>query len=587
MHRCLAWFSALSLALGLFSCEFFGGGETTDPDSRLSVNDFSPKEGPAGTLVKVTGEDLKRSDDNSRVLLSFGGVEAEITKVSEKELTVKVPNIPENKRNTQNLYEVKAYARKDVLTADKDKDYEKVFSDKFRLSVDAKRPPNTPSNPPSNTPVIITQPSTPTQVLVSDGSSPEELYVAEAASIKGLLKLLGSSSMAAALGVDGATINALAEKFLNNVHVYRIKYRTTYKNNEVIASAVVSIPRTSGTYPLLSIQHATITKNDDAPSVYLKENKSAGENPTALFLSGQGSGLSEGLLHLLNSYMAMAGYVVVVPDYIGFGESRSTFHPYLIADVSARTVVDALKAAKEAVRSFDERVTESVTASDKVYLVGYSEGGYVTMATQKHLTSTAEGFSLQLVAAGAGGYDLEALSKQVLAQTSYPQPFFIGYIFLAYKRTYNWTEGPDYLFQSAYEGKIEGLYGAERDLRGAEINTELTTTLSELLKPEVITAFAADDAQGQGVYKKLIDKLGENSLKDGWTPTAKLLMYHGTVDTYIPIKTSRDVATALKSRAGDKVSLQEITGKGHVNAAPVFFFKAWEAVTTHTSPPAN
>ena len=45
--------------------------------------------------------------------------------------------------------------------------------------------------------------------------------------------------------------------------------------------------------------------------------------------------------------IASMGYVVVIPDYPGFGESADIPHPYLIKEPTVRSVVDMLFAVRE------------------------------------------------------------------------------------------------------------------------------------------------------------------------------------------------------------------------------------------------
>jgi hypothetical protein len=92
---------------------------------------------------------------------------------------------------------------------------------------------------------------------------------------------------------------------------------------EVIASGLVSVPvKPDGARsPVLSYQHATIYKDAQAPS-----NQVAATEPPVV--------------------LASLGYIVVAADYVGYGASRGSQHPYLLATPSAAAVMDLLTAAR-------------------------------------------------------------------------------------------------------------------------------------------------------------------------------------------------------------------------------------------------
>ena len=51
---------------------------------------------------------------------------------------------------------------------------------------------------------------------------------------------------------------------------------------------------------------------------------------------------------LLAAMYAAQGYAVVATDYLGFAKSAYTYHPYLHADSEASSVIDSIRAARNA-----------------------------------------------------------------------------------------------------------------------------------------------------------------------------------------------------------------------------------------------
>ena len=72
---------------------------------------------------------------------------------------------------------------------------------------------------------------------------------------------------------------------------------------------------------------------------------------------------------LLAAMYAAQGYAVVASDYLGFAKSQYTYHPYLHADSEATTVIDSVRAARNAAGAV------GATLSGKVMFTGYSQGG--------------------------------------------------------------------------------------------------------------------------------------------------------------------------------------------------------------------
>ncbi|TFH34473.1 MAG: hypothetical protein E4G95_08185, partial [Bacteroidia bacterium] len=171
------------------------------------------------------------------------------------------------------------------------------------------------------------------------------------------------------------------------VKVYTIEYRTTFKGQEMIASGMVSVPDDKSSFPVISFQNGTNTCNSNAPSV----------NPS-------------NSLYSLLAMMAGNGYIISIPDYIGFGSSESTVHPYYHMESSNQVIRDMLMAVEELVSNH-----LSANHDNRLFLMGYSQGGWATMASFREFEAdTPAGMSLEAVSCGAGAYNLIDYSEGVL-----------------------------------------------------------------------------------------------------------------------------------------------------------------------------
>lgn len=298
-----------------------------------------------------------------------------------------------------------------------------------------------------------------------------------------------------------------------DIAVYKIKYRTPYASGEIEVSGLLSIPvNASAALPLLSIQHPTMLLKAEAPSV--RQEIAAPD------------------------FFAGMGYITMQSDYIGYGESSSYFHPYYDKAYSASCVLDVIEAVLDFLKQ------KEIQTNGKLFLAGYSEGGYVTLAAQRALEKNRSlPLELIAVAAGAGGYDLFGmLSDFTTGSGSHVQPSYIVFLIMAYERTYLWNKSLEYYFSKEYAALIPELMDGTHD--SAYINSKLTGNLALLFNPDFYRNLTGT---GEMELKKA---LFVNSLSD-WKPLAPLRLYHGTNDEIIPFRNSEmTYSNFLEHQAG-------------------------------------
>lgn len=141
----------------------------------------------------------------------------------------------------------------------------------------------------------------------------------------------------------------------NGYTIYRLTYNTVSPGGaSVVASGAVYVPDVKGPLPLLNYNHGTIfpSKERSAPS-YIGEYDAEG-----------------GIARLF----AANGYLVVMPDYIGYGSTKNLEHPYGAYHITARAVTDMLYAAKEFCAG------KQLALSGRNFFSGWSEGAAVALA---------------------------------------------------------------------------------------------------------------------------------------------------------------------------------------------------------------
>ena len=303
-----------------------------------------------------------------------------------------------------------------------------------------------------------------------------------------------------------------------SVSSYRLNYVTTDKNGaKVTASGLVSVPvKTAGARsPVLSYQHASTFRNNQAPSIKVE----AVEPPLVL---------------------ASLGYIVVSPDYVGFGASYGVEHPYLTSSPSSRAVIDMLSAAQT------WRRQAGVADNGQLFLAGYSEGGYATMAAHRAIHQQGGELKTQLQAAvpGAGPYDVqETLDEQLDRVRKLFPPLAL-------------LIDPDHLSDASESVRNEVRRLLLRQMVPEDGDVRYQTLFMD--------RFLADDKAGIAA---------EHSVHLGWAPSVPVYLFHGRGDLTVPYSAAESARDTLRAAGAPDVTLTDCTTPkfGHLDCVPEYF----------------
>ena len=306
-------------------------------------------------------------------------------------------------------------------------------------------------------------------------------------------------------------------KPLYAVTSYRLEYLTIGANGQPVrASGLVSVPNkpAGALSPVLSYQHGTIFKDAETPS----NNAVATEVAVV---------------------MASLGYIVLAPDYVGYGASKGTPHPYLLSAPMAASVVDFLTAAKT------WRSQQGVQDNQQLFLTVYSEGGYATMAAHRALQESNSPHLQQLLAVvpGAGPYDVQVTLDSLIEVV----------------RKENSVLGA--LINPGFLRRLGG--PAQREVRRAVIKQLIPDDADTNLDTRFLDRFFADDTQA----------IARDSSVHDWLPQLPGFLYHGRDDRTVPYASSTSALAAMRARgAGNLVSLTDCpaTPSSHIGCVPPF-----------------
>jgi len=275
-----------------------------------------------------------------------------------------------------------------------------------------------------------------------------------------LVATFGTSDLIALLGLDtlGQELLTLAFSPICTVNVYRLNYETIgAKSEPTTSTGALMVPSGSasgcqGPRPIVEYAHGTSPiKNYDMAQ-----------------LSGSNAS-SEGLI--LAALFAAEGYIVVAPNYAGYDSSTLSYHPYLVGAQQAAEMMDVLMAARSAL---PVAVAPTVTDNHKLFVTGYSQGGYVAMAATSAMQ--AAGQTVTASAPMSGPYALAAFGDALfLGEVNGSATENVALLANGYQNAYgNLYSEPTDVFATPYANDIAGLLPS---------TTPISTIYSESLLP--------------------------------------------------------------------------------------------------------
>ena len=157
---------------------------------------------------------------------------------------------------------------------------------------------------------------------------------------------------------------------------------------------------------------------------------------------------------LIAAMFAAHGFIVVAPNYAGYDASTLSYHPFLNASQQSGEMMDILAAARS---GLPKTFSAATTDSGKLFVTGYSEGGYVAMATVRALQ--AAGQKIAAAAPMSGPYALEAFGDAIFfGNVNLGSTLFAPLITTSYQHAYSniYTATTD-IYTSTYASGIDTL----------------------------------------------------------------------------------------------------------------------------------
>ena len=340
--------------------------------------------------------------------------------------------------------------------------------------------------------------------------------------IKEGLRNIGSREISA--NVVSAKINYVTK------YICEGGFRKTWR-----LSGLVFLPtRSTGekiSAPIVSFQHGTQVNRNNVPSRF-------DPNPEVILKNPLRAETDEALLNYLECAMGASlaglGYIVVMPDYPGFGENDDT-HPYIhgsLGDCVRDAIVETISLTQT------DQWKDRLSWNGRLYLIGYSEGGYATMVGAKSLAAMTVG-KIPVTAAIPcdGAYDLSGtMTTRILDHKAEINPLYIPFTFIGYEAIYGDSIfGSSSPFKKRYAERIPCLFD------GNHWTVQMTPAIPRagLFSHRYI----ARDILRSDVMKDLGDAsspvfkaIRENDAFRGWKPDFQMRIVHCEKDDVVPVE---------------------------------------------------
>jgi len=328
----------------------------------------------------------------------------------------------------------------------------------------------------------------------------------------------------------------------NPVALYRITYDSVVPekgNKPIVATGLLAVPQTGAThFPLVSYQHGTVYLKTQVPSI-------PEQSPETQLMIAQFAG---------------QGYVLIGPDYFGMGNSTEP-EGYGVMASQQQASVDMLLASKAV-------LAQMKISTDKLFIGGWSEGGFVTMAFLERLEKIGE--KVDGAATASGPADIYSLLSGFLDFPRENDATWANVLYILSAFSFENYYGLPGLARSVITDEYYDLAKRVYERQPYDI-AEIPTDLRKLVRPEYF------DAQflSSSVYGKIA--LATQAYR--WVIETPVRNYYGEADEIVSVGLGKLVMDYQRGIGGGNTKVEAIstgpTDHRGTFATAVPLWKAW------------
>ena len=274
---------------------------------------------------------------------------------------------------------------------------------------------------------------------------------------------------------------------------------------------------------------------------------------------------------------ALTEFIVVAPDYYGFGITEKQPQAYCISRANGRAALDAYLAAKRLIEDLN------VKKGDDFIIVGYSEGGQTTMGVLREISERHPEIKVKRAFAGDGPYDINSM-YDAIAQGYTEMPSTVCNVLWAYNHFFHLGyDIHDYLKDPVAKNFDQWFLSKQ--------NKRIPLD-EELIKTKQTSDFCTEAVldSNSPLSQRFKEAFSQDALTSGWTPRSDfdIMLYHDTKDDVVPVanyyamkKFLDDNNIKTEGFVGDYsgTAKEDLGTTNHEAAALTFFTRIIEWIT--------
>lgn len=309
------------------------------------------------------------------------------------------------------------------------------------------------------------------------------------------------------------SIYKLMTRLYRNTHKHYVTFPVAYwsqtpQGDSLQVSGRVYLPKRRYLNGILIANHYTMTSDVEVPSNMLS----------------------------MESVLAMKGYAVIMPDYVGYGLSRDQSHPYLHWRNAAQTAIDLLNCMPALLDHY------GYSYPIDVVVTGYSQGGAVALGVARMIEEMDSNWIVRKLYAGAGPYDPAGTYLYSIERNEMGIPAAIPLIVMGLNNAYQLDfELDDFFREPLLSNYNEWINSKQYTV--SQINQLMgSTIMSELMTQDMLHL---DTPQADQLYQVLL--LNSNVGYDLQSPAYFL---HSLDDEVVPLLNTINLQTQMPDEIG-------------------------------------
>ena len=251
--------------------------------------------------------------------------------------------------------------------------------------------------------------------------------------------------------------------------------------------------------------------------------------------------------------LAVDGYLVLQPDYIGLGYGDK-FHLYQQYKSLGQATVDMIYAVREL------KDTLKVKLNDQLFLTGYSEGGYAAVAANKHIQESYPDIKVTATSGNSGAYDMAGVQSEVMFR-KYGHPHYLPFLLAGINEVYHIVPDIKTIYKSPYDSIIPSMFDGSHSFK--DIDKVLPEIPKDMIRDTFIELFLHDP--NFQLNKALMD----NSLCY-WKPENPIQLCYCDKDEQVNYKNAFVARDGMKKQGAKHIMLTEGGKKYGHNKCAIF-----------------